>query len=171
MGGTYTLAEPLYFSGNQINIRTASSSQTGVLTSAKFNDFEAKFGEGSTVNTFFNFNSGSALYFEKINSGTQGLGKIQTGYLSNIDNKDFIISSYLCNLYLSSTGTIIARSGQPNNNPGMGVEIDFGQDVNNSILKFNGTNFNFKTNTTPTNGQKFVVQYNSSTNTFFFVPM
>lgn len=62
-GVTYTLAEPLFFAGNQINVRTVSSTQIGVLSSAKFSEFDAKLGQGSTVSSFLNFADQKHLYF------------------------------------------------------------------------------------------------------------
>lgn len=49
-GVSYTLAEPLYFSGNQINIRTASASQIGALSAADWDSFNKKLSDGGIIN-------------------------------------------------------------------------------------------------------------------------
>jgi len=174
-GTSYSLAEPLYFIGNQINVRVASSTQTGVLTAAKLNEFDAKLGQGSTVDTHLNFTYSSALYFERAGNTTQAVGKLQTYNYNGGANRDFVISSWGAGsdvVILAGGGSLIVRSSLVPSAPSvMSIEVDLGDNAENSILKFNGTNFNFKTNVTPTNGQKFVVQYDSSKSTFFFVPM
>ena len=71
---------------------------------------------------------------------------------------------------LKTTNNIIKLSRGYIGDVNMFTEVQIGSQRNNSIINFNGTNFNFKTNTTPTNGQKFLVQYDSSKSTFFFVP-
>lgn len=175
-GGTvvqYTLAEPLYFLGTQINIRTATASQTGVLSFGKFSEFEAKLGQGSTVSSFLNFGENSTIYFERQGVTTQSIGKISLYNYNAGADKDLVIASKGVGsdvVLLGEGGSVIARSSLSSNLSIMGVEVDLGATAANSILKFNGTNINWKLNTTPTDGQKFLVQYNSSKNTFFFVP-
>lgn len=168
----YTLAEPLYFSGTQINVRTASASQIGVLTSSKFSEFDAKLGQGSTVSTFLNYGANSVIYFERVGDTTESAGKISVYNYNGGADKDLVLNAkgVGADIFLLCDGAVFARSSSITNPLVMGVEVDFGANADNSILKFNGTNINWKLNTTPTNGQKFLVQYDSSKSTFFFVP-
>jgi hypothetical protein len=162
-GVSYTLAEPLFFINNQINIKTASATQTGVLSSTKFTEFNAKFGEGSYVTTSLNFQTNSYINFNYNSSTANGFIR----FLSNA----LWINSKLDLFIGSSDGTVKINRGLPPTQPTVSfTDVQMGNNLLNSILEFNGTNFNFQTTTTPTNGQKFLLQYNSSKNTFFFVP-
>jgi hypothetical protein len=165
-GVTYTLANPLYFNGNQINVYTASAIQNGVLSSAKFSEFNAKFGEGSTVNTFLNFPDEAVICFNRNSSGVSGA----TITFDDTSNTLFISSIQQLNLQSKQNSIILQRFDLPVSASTMFTEVEMGRTVFNSMLNFNGTNLNFKATTTPTNGQKFLLQYDSAKNTFFFVP-
>ena len=62
-GTAYTLEEPLYFIGNEINIRQAGTSQNGFLTSTDWTTFNDKLSDGDTVNDFLNFADNKNIYF------------------------------------------------------------------------------------------------------------
>lgn len=62
-GVTYSPIEPIYFSGTQIGVRTASASQIGVLTANDWNIFNSKLDDGATINNKFNFAPLKHLYF------------------------------------------------------------------------------------------------------------
>jgi hypothetical protein len=165
-GTAYTLAEPLYFIGNQINVKTSSAMQNGVLSSTKFSQFDAKFGEGSTVNTFLNFEPDAIITFNRNLSGVSGA----TITFDDSDNRLLVSSIEKLVLQSKQNSIILQRFDLPVSASTMFTEIEMGRTVFNSMLNFNGTNLNFKATTTPTNGQKFLLQYDSSKNTFFFVP-
>jgi hypothetical protein len=163
-GVTYTLADPLFFVGNQINVKTASATENGVLTSTKFSQFDAKLGNGSTVTSYLNYQTNSSIYFNY-----SAINATASAYIAYIANTLMVGAQTELLIYSVDSKVNIQRNNYPTDGS-MFTEVKMGNIMNNSILNFHGTNLNFKTNTTPTNGQKFCVQYDSSKNTFFFVP-
>jgi hypothetical protein len=163
-GVTYTLAYPLFFNGNQINVKTASATENGVLSSTKFSQFDAKLGNGSTVTSYLNYQTNSSIYFNY-----SAINSTASAYIAYIANTLMIGAQTELLIYSVDSKVNIQRNNYPTDGS-MFTEVKMGNIMNNSILNFHGTNLNFKTNTTPTNGQKFCVQYDSTKNTFFFVP-
>lgn len=99
-GATYTFAEPLYFNGSDINIRTASASQIGVLSSSKFSEFDAKLGQGSTVTSFLNFADDKNLYFGYVDEFTHG-ARIS----HNASDATFYLGTQNSNIFMYAYGT------------------------------------------------------------------
>ena len=192
-GTTYTLSQPLYFVGNQINVRTASGSQKGVITAADwtiFNNkqdalgnasvnttgkltdtdwatFNGKIGNTDTVNDYLNFiNEG--IYFNKnanSNDSDAGIRMTQDGLQ--------IYTKQLFDLLLVSNLTVKIKSLSGDNPPAntYPVELDIGHSNNQSVTVINGTSLNYYLPSAPTNGAKYVHQFDSSNNIFFLVPI
>lgn len=177
-GTTYTLADPLYFVDTEINIRVASASQNGVLTAAKFTEFEGKLGQRSTIlNTnFLNFASGSALYFGQDPSDIYTADARINAYDFNGNGaKDLVLytmgaNSDIC-LITKDSKVQIKRSEVPASSYTMFIEAEIGQPYVNSQLRLQGVNYRFYVPSSQLiEGQRFVLQYNSTTNTLQVVP-
>lgn len=175
--GYLSSADWTTFNNKQNALSNASSTVSGILTNTDWTAFNNKLGQRSTIEStnFLNFASGSALFFgqdptdiytadARINVyDKNGVGGLDLVLYTMKDNSDII-------LITKNSKVIMQRVEVPASTSTMFTEVEIGNLLPNSIININGTNFNWKLNTTPTNGQKFLVQYDSSKNTFFFVP-
>lgn len=200
-GTAYTLEEPLYFIGNEINIREASASQTGVLNTTDWNTFNNKqdllleansttdgylskedwvtfndkLSDGDTINIFLNFASGSALYFGQNPSDIYSSDARISCYDYTGDSvKDLVLYTQLssANIVLApnSGSVIIRRVDKPESLSEMFTDAILGYNQPNSMLNLNGRNYNFYIPSGISDGQRFVYQYNSTTNKLSVVP-
>lgn len=170
-GATYTVADPLYFVDSDIRIKEASASQTGVLTAAKFTEFNGKLSDGGTVNTSLNFATGSALYFGQNPSDIYSSDARINCYDYTGDSvKDLVLYTQLsaANIVLApnSGSVIIKRVETPPTADILFTEAFIGQNMSNSIINLNGVNFNFQLPFSGLpDGQRFNFRYFASTNT------
>lgn len=170
-GTAHTLEEPLYFIGNEINIRQAGTSQNGFLTSTDWNTFNDKIADGGNVDNYLNFDN-APLYFGKIGGSTQGIGQLKVQNWNAGADPDFTILSHGIDsdiILLPSAAMIVRSATFAANTSVQGIEVDLGDNHINSIIKINGTNYNFKLPSSPTDGQRFVFEYDSTTNKVYVV--
>jgi hypothetical protein len=190
-GGTsYTFEEPLYPEGTAVKVRRANNSTTGVLTStdwATFNGkqnalqnangtvsgiltntdwtiFNNKLGQGSTVTSFLDF-TGQGLYFNKNPSSNFSDGAIK------FVNGVFRFDAIGLNTALITGNLIELKSNQTLPSSGNSVDVDISRNSSQAVVKINGSKLNFYNPITPSDGAKFVLEYNATEGVFYMKPI
>ena len=151
----------IIFNGKQDVLSNASSTVTGKLTSTDWNIFNDKLGDGDKVDSYLDFDDTATLYFNKNPLSTEATGKIFTSDWTGTSDLDLmIVSASLSNLVLISGAKIIAKTSVSGS--ATIDELELGTNADNFLMKLNGTNFNFKLSSTPSDGDRFVIRYSSS---------
>lgn len=147
-GGTsYSFAEPLYLNGNQVNVRVASASQTGVLTKEDWIRFNAGTGTG-TVYTL-----AEPLYFIGNQINVKTASATQNGVLTKENwttfnnklfdgatiNEELKFAFFKPLVFLASNGTDVIHRANSNTN------LYHEQTVGNRLINVTGE-FNIYSN-------------------------